>query len=140
MECYYDVLEVKRDCSFEEIRAAYKRLARKWHPDKNPEQVELAAARFKLIQQAYEVLSDPDERAWYSHNTSTVSLSLFSHHFPQFFPRSLHSDYLSCFMFFFDLYLHFHSFTYKGTISIVKLFFVVKIPQPSNNRLEKRVC
>jgi DnaJ family protein A protein 5 len=63
MQCYYDILEVKRDCTFDEIKAAYKRLARKWHPDKNLEQPELAAEKFKLIQQAYEVLSDPDERA-----------------------------------------------------------------------------
>jgi DnaJ family protein A protein 5 len=64
MQCYYDILEVKKDCTLDEIRAAYKRLARKWHPDKNLDQPELAATRFKLIQQAYEVLSDPDERAW----------------------------------------------------------------------------
>jgi DnaJ family protein A protein 5 len=72
MQCYYDILEVKRDCTFDEIKAAYKRLARKWHPDKNLEQPELAAEKFKLIQQAYEVLSDPDERAWYDKHREAI--------------------------------------------------------------------
>jgi len=60
---YYDVLGVRRDASAEEIRRAYRRLARQYHPDvnKDPE----AEERFKEINEAYEVLSDEQRRAAY---------------------------------------------------------------------------
>lgn len=60
---YYEVLGVSRDASAEEIRKAYRRLARQYHPDvnKSPE----AEARFKEINEAYEVLSDEEKRAAY---------------------------------------------------------------------------
>jgi len=61
---YYDVLGLKRDASEKEIKAAYRRLARKHHPDVNPGD-KTAEARFKEINRAYEVLSDPEKRAKY---------------------------------------------------------------------------
>lgn len=61
---YYDVLQVKRGASDKEIKASYRKLARKHHPDVNPGD-EHAEARFKEISEAYQVLSDPKKRALY---------------------------------------------------------------------------
>lgn len=61
---FYDVLGVPKTASDKEIRAAYRRLARKHHPDLNPGD-KTAEARFKEIQGAYDVLSDPDKRKKY---------------------------------------------------------------------------
>ncbi len=60
----YAVLGVKRDASEKEIRSAYRKLARKYHPDINPGD-KAAEARFKEINAAYEVLKDPDKRKKY---------------------------------------------------------------------------
>ena len=61
---YYAVLGVKRDASPKEIKAAYRKLARKHHPDVNPNSKD-AEARFKEINEAYEVLSDEEKRKKY---------------------------------------------------------------------------
>ncbi|MBI3989258.1 MAG: molecular chaperone DnaJ [candidate division NC10 bacterium] len=61
---YYEVLGVRRDASEQEIKRAYRRLARKHHPDVNPGD-KGAAERFKEINEAYEVLSDPEKRKQY---------------------------------------------------------------------------
>lgn len=61
---YYEVLGVGKGSSDKEIRAAYRKLARQYHPDLNPGD-KTAEARFKEIQQAYEVLSDADKRKKY---------------------------------------------------------------------------
>jgi DnaJ-class molecular chaperone len=60
----YDVLGVKRDASADEIRKAYRKLAKRYHPDLNPGKPE-AEARFKAISAAYDLLSDPEKRARY---------------------------------------------------------------------------
>ena len=62
---YYDVLGVSRDASLEEVKKAYRRLALKWHPDRNPGNKEEAEKRFKEISNAYAVLSDPEKRKAY---------------------------------------------------------------------------
>jgi DnaJ-class molecular chaperone len=61
---YYDVLGVKRGASEKDIRQAYRKLARKHHPDLNPNDKD-AEARFKEVSEAYEVLSDKDKRSKY---------------------------------------------------------------------------
>ena len=64
MEDPYKVLGVARTASAEEIRKAYRRLAKQWHPDTNPDKPE-AEQRFKEISAAYALLSDPEQRARY---------------------------------------------------------------------------
>ena len=61
---YYEVLGLPRSASEKELKQAYRRLARKYHPDVNPGDAQ-AEARFKEINSAYEVLSDPDKRKKY---------------------------------------------------------------------------
>ncbi|CAM0911169.1 unnamed protein product [Alopecurus aequalis] len=63
---YYNVLKVNRGATEEDLKKSYRRLAMKWHPDKNPgENKAEAEAKFKKISEAYEVLSDPQKRAIY---------------------------------------------------------------------------
>ncbi len=61
---YYRVLGVNKQATEQEIKKAYRKLAQKWHPDKNPEDSK-AAERFKEINEAYQVLSDPQKRTQY---------------------------------------------------------------------------
>jgi len=61
---YYEILGIGRDASQEEIKRAYRKLVRQYHPDANPGNKE-AEERFKLINEAYEVLSDPQKKAQY---------------------------------------------------------------------------
>jgi DnaJ family protein A protein 5 len=68
----YDVLEVSRDANSDELRLAYRKLALVWHPDKNATRQEEATVRFKEIQNAYEVLSDKNERAWYDSHREEI--------------------------------------------------------------------
>lgn len=63
MADHYEVLGVSREASPEEIKKAYRRLARELHPDVNPG--EEASERFKLVTHAYDVLSDPEQRQRY---------------------------------------------------------------------------
>ena len=61
---YYEVLGVSRDSKADEIRKSYRRLARKYHPDLNPGD-KSSEERFKNVQEAYDVLSDPKKRQMY---------------------------------------------------------------------------
>ncbi|HOU31793.1 MAG TPA: molecular chaperone DnaJ [Synergistaceae bacterium] len=61
---YYQILDVPRDASAEDIKKAYRKLVRKYHPDANPGNREVES-RFKEISEAYEVLSDPQKRTQY---------------------------------------------------------------------------
>lgn len=59
---YYAILNVARTATDEELKKAYRKLALKWHPDKNPNDKERAQAKFQDISEAYEVLSDKQKR------------------------------------------------------------------------------
>lgn len=70
--CCYEILGVERDASDAEIKKSYRRLALKWHPDKNTDNSEESTRVFTEIQQAYEVLIDPQERAWYDKHREQI--------------------------------------------------------------------
>jgi len=62
---YYEVLGVSKDATDEELKKAYRRLAKKYHPDANPDDKEGAEAKFKELNEAYETLSDKQKRQMY---------------------------------------------------------------------------
>ncbi|KAM3965069.1 LOW QUALITY PROTEIN: dnaJ homolog member 16 [Aphomia sociella] len=68
MKCHYEVLCLAKEATASEIKKAYRRLALQWHPDKNLDNLLEAKEQFQLVQNAYEVLSDPQERAWYDNH------------------------------------------------------------------------
>ncbi|XP_060083248.1 dnaJ homolog subfamily C member 21-like [Ylistrum balloti] len=72
MKCHYEVLGVERDAGADDLKKSYRKLALKWHPDKNPDNVEECTTQFRLVQQAYDVLSDPQERAWYDKHREAI--------------------------------------------------------------------
>ncbi len=62
---YYEVLGVPKTATDEELKKAYRKLAKKYHPDANPDNKEEAEAKFKELNEAYEVLSDKQKRSMY---------------------------------------------------------------------------
>ncbi|KAK0724746.1 hypothetical protein B0H67DRAFT_481167 [Lasiosphaeris hirsuta] len=70
--CYYEVLGVDRQVGDDEIRKAYKRKALELHPDRNLNDTENATRKFAEVQTAYEILSDPQERAWYDTHRDAI--------------------------------------------------------------------
>ena len=62
---YYEILEIDKDADSESIKKAYKKLAKKFHPDLNPDDIELSEEKFKEINEAYHVLIDDSERKKY---------------------------------------------------------------------------
>ncbi|XP_042404344.1 chaperone protein DnaJ-like [Zingiber officinale] len=69
VSCYYSLLGIRRNASPSDVRAAYRRLALRWHPDRWAKEPAFAASqakrRFQRIQEAYSVLSDKSKRAMY---------------------------------------------------------------------------
>ena len=71
MKDFYCILGVPRDAGSADVKAAYRRLAQKFHPDVNSDCAEWAASMFKDVGEAYEVLSDPAKRRRYDLFLST---------------------------------------------------------------------
>ncbi|XP_048200657.1 dnaJ homolog subfamily B member 2 isoform X2 [Perognathus longimembris pacificus] len=65
MASYYEILDVPPSASADDIKKAYRRKALQWHPDKNPDNKEVAERKFKEVAEAYEVLSDKHKREIY---------------------------------------------------------------------------
>ena len=72
MKDYYNILGVNKSSNKEEIKTAYKKLALKYHPDKNIDNKEQAENKFKEISEAYEVLSDDEKKYNYDNGQNIV--------------------------------------------------------------------
>ncbi|RKO91558.1 hypothetical protein BDK51DRAFT_11941, partial [Blyttiomyces helicus] len=70
--CHYETLGVDRRATPEELKKAYRKKALELHPDKNPTRIAEATQLFAEVQQAYEVLSDEQERAWYDSHREAI--------------------------------------------------------------------
>ncbi|CAI6093291.1 unnamed protein product [Clonostachys chloroleuca] len=70
--CYYELLAIDKHATDEEIKKAYRRKALELHPDRNLDNVAVATQKFAEVQSAYEVLSDPQERAWYDSHRDAI--------------------------------------------------------------------
>ncbi|XP_027195321.2 dnaJ homolog subfamily C member 21-like [Dermatophagoides pteronyssinus] len=67
-QTFYDILNIKNDATIDQIKKNYRSLALKYHPDKNLDNVVETTAIFNRIQEAYEILSDPEKRNWYDNH------------------------------------------------------------------------
>lgn len=72
MKCYYELLEIPRNATLDEIKKQYKKLALKYHPDRNLGNENEASELFKEISSAYNVLSDHHERQWYDDHRDII--------------------------------------------------------------------
>lgn len=104
MSDHYRVLNVSRTASVDEIKKAYKKLAVVWHPDKNPDNQIEATEKFRAIAEAYEILSDPEQRQQY--DRGEISSTSFENN-PRSAPRNSFN----------------HSFSNKRAFDIFNSFF-----------------
>jgi DnaJ family protein B protein 6 len=94
MSAFYTILEISQQASATEIKKAYRKLAMKWHPDKNPDNVEAASEMFKKISEAYETLGDPVKRREYDESNMQMPMHGASYAAPgsSFQSHSFHSN------------------------------------------------
>ncbi|XP_077222883.1 DNAJ heat shock N-terminal domain-containing protein [Tasmannia lanceolata] len=136
--CLYEILDLNRDCSQEEIRSSYRKLALQLHPDKLIKtgiSEEKATKSFQELVNAYEVLSDPRERAWYDSHRSQIlfanpsnpnSSSGFSPNFVDaenlfsFFSNSAYSGFSDSGKGFYKVYADVFSRIYEQEVLFVK--------------------
>jgi curved DNA-binding protein CbpA len=85
---YYKILNVNKDATEADIKKAYRKLALKWHPDKNPNNREEAEEKFKKINEAYSVLSDKNKRRQYDMGGTD-----FNFDFGSFNPDDIFKDF-----------------------------------------------
>ena len=69
---YYELLGVSETADAAELKKGYRKAALKWHPDKNPDNLDTATEMIKAINEAYETLNDPNERAWYDSHKNEI--------------------------------------------------------------------
>lgn len=69
---YYEVLGVDQKASDDEIKKAFRKLALRWHPDKNPDNIAGALQKFQELQKAYATLSDTSERQFYDNHRDAI--------------------------------------------------------------------
>ena len=72
---YYKILELDKNATYEEIKKSYRKLALKYHPDKNIDNKEFCEEKFKDISEAYQILSDPENRYKYDNLGSKIELT-----------------------------------------------------------------
>ena len=75
----YKILNITKDAEPETIKKSYKKLAMKWHPDRNPKNKEEAENKFKEISEAYEILSDEKKRKAYEYLDRRQNKAHISH-------------------------------------------------------------
>eukprot|EP01083_Nonionella_stella_P066619 175607_1 len=91
-EDYYAILGVDKEADEKTIKKAYRKLALKWHPDRNPDNTKQAEEKFKEISKAYEVLSDPKKRRAYDHGGMDEVFMDFGDIFEHFNASSFFND------------------------------------------------
>jgi DnaJ family protein A protein 5 len=70
-KCHYEILSVEQNADIGKIKKAWRTAALQWHPDKNNNSI-ASTEQFRLIQEAYECLSDPVERKWYDEHREGI--------------------------------------------------------------------